>query len=135
VVITPHPKEFSRLTGMSVAEIQSDRIRHARDFAEKWNAVVVLKGVNTVIAAPDGKVHVNITGNPGLAKGGSGDVLTGIIASFTAQGVRPLEASLLGVYLHGLTADYLAESIALAGIMPSDIAELLPVMMKSLLLK
>ncbi|MCL2698587.1 MAG: NAD(P)H-hydrate dehydratase, partial [Oscillospiraceae bacterium] len=133
VVITPHPMEFSRLTGMSVAEIQSDRIRHAREFAEKWNVVVVLKGVNTVIAAPGGKVFINITGNPGLAKGGSGDVLTGMIASFTAQGVRPLEAALLGVYLHGLTADYLAESVALAGIMPGDIAELLPVMMKSLM--
>ncbi|MCL2638369.1 MAG: NAD(P)H-hydrate dehydratase [Oscillospiraceae bacterium] len=131
-VITPHPLEFSRLTGTSVQELQADRIRHARDFSQKWNTVTVLKGVNTVVAAPDGKVFVNITGNPGLAKGGSGDVLTGMIASFITQGVRPTEAAMLAVYLHGLTADYLAESIALSGIMAGDIAEILPVVMKSL---
>ncbi|MDR2533063.1 MAG: NAD(P)H-hydrate dehydratase [Oscillospiraceae bacterium] len=131
-VITPHPMEFSRLTGVSVTEIQADRIRHAREFSAARNAVTVLKGINTVIAAPDGRAFVNITGNPGLAKGGSGDVLTGMIASFTAQGVRPLEASMLGVYLHGLTADELAKSTALSGIMPGDIAEILPVVMKSL---
>ncbi|MCL2018990.1 MAG: NAD(P)H-hydrate dehydratase [Oscillospiraceae bacterium] len=129
-VITPHPLEFSRLTGKSVAEIQSDRIGFAREFSKKWGTVTVLKGINTVVAAPDGRVFINITGNPGLAKGGSGDVLTGMIASFTAQGVRPLEASMLSVYLHGLTADELAESAALAGIMPGDIAELLPLVMK-----
>jgi NAD(P)H-hydrate epimerase len=132
-VITPHPLEFSRLTGMPVEEIQADRIRHARDFSKKWNTVTVLKGVNTVIAAPDGNVFVNITGNPGLAKGGSGDVLTGMIASFITQGVRPFEAAALGVFLHGLTADYLAETVALSGIMPGDIAEILPVVMKSLM--
>jgi len=132
VVITPHPLEFSRLTGVSVADIQADRIRYAREFSQKWNVVTVLKGVNTVIAAPDGKVFVNITGNPGLAKGGSGDVLTGMISSFVAQGLRPLEAAMLGVYLHGLTADILAESTALSGIMPGDIAELLPLVMKKL---
>jgi NAD(P)H-hydrate epimerase len=131
-IITPHPMEFSRLTGISVAEIQADRIRHAREFAVKWNTVTVLKGVNTVIASPDGRVFVNITGNPGLAKGGSGDVLTGMIASFTAQGVRPLEAAMLGVYLHGLTADRLAENTALSGLMPSDVADYLPFMMKNL---
>jgi len=131
-VITPHPLEFSRLTGTSVSEIQTDRIRYAREFSRKWHVVTVLKGVNTVIAAPDGQVFVNVTGNPGLAKGGSGDVLTGMIASFVAQGVRPLEASMLGVYLHGLTADILADSTALAGIMPSDVAELLPLVMKKL---
>jgi NAD(P)H-hydrate epimerase len=131
-VITPHPLEFSRLTGVSTAEIQADRIRHAREFSKKWNTVTVLKGVNTVVAAPDGQVFVNITGNPGLAKGGSGDVLAGMIASFVAQGVRPLEAAMLGVYLHGFTADYLAETVALAGIMPGDIAEILPIVMKSL---
>jgi NAD(P)H-hydrate epimerase len=131
-VITPHPMEFSRLTGMSVAEIQADRIKHARDFAFKWNTAVVLKGVNTVIASPDGRVFVNTTGNPGLAKGGSGDVLTGIIASFTAQGVRPLEAAILGTYLHGLTADRLVQNTALSGLMPSDVADYLPFMMKNL---
>ncbi|MCL2694639.1 MAG: NAD(P)H-hydrate dehydratase [Oscillospiraceae bacterium] len=131
-IITPHPTEFSRLTGTSLTEIQADRIRYAREFSQKWNAIVVLKGVNTVISAPDGRVFVNVTGNAGLAKGGSGDVLTGMIASFTAQGVRPLEAALLGVYLHGLTADRLAETIALSGIMPGDIADYLPIVMRNL---
>ncbi|MCL2108886.1 MAG: NAD(P)H-hydrate dehydratase [Oscillospiraceae bacterium] len=132
VILTPHPLEFSRLTGLSVHEIQSDRIRRAREFATKWDTVVVLKGVNTVIAAPDGQVFMNITGNPGLAKGGTGDVLTGIIGSFAAQGVKPLEAALLGVYLHGLVADRLAESVALPGLMPSDIADFLPFVMKEI---
>jgi NAD(P)H-hydrate epimerase len=91
-----------------------------------------LKGVNTVVAAPDGRVFVNITGNAGLAKGGSGDVLTGMIASFVAQGLPSLEAALLGVYLHGLTADKLAENFALAGVMPGDIADSLPMVMKTL---
>ena len=130
-VLTPHPKEFSRLTGISLQAVQSDRIGHAKDFAAKWNAVTVLKGVNTVVAAPDGRVFVNVTGNPGLAKGGSGDVLTGMIASFAAQGVRPFEAAMLGVYLHGLTADRLAQSVALSGIMPGDIADYLPIIMRN----
>lgn len=132
IVITPHPMEFSRLTGLSVQEIQSDRIRHTLEFAKTWNVITVLKGVNTVTASPDGRVFVNTTGNAGLAKGGSGDVLTGMIASFTAQGVRPLEAALLGVYLHGLSAEYLAENVALTGLMPNDVADFLPFLMKEL---
>ncbi len=123
VVITPHPAEFSRLTGRTVEEIQSDRISAAKNFAIDYNAVVVLKGVNTVIAAPTGECFINTTGNAGLAKGGSGDVLTGIIASFTAQGVDSFYAAVLGVYLHGLAADRLAADRNLFGIMPRDIAD------------
>lgn len=129
-ILTPHPLEFSRLTGINVSEIQTHRIRYARHYAKEWNSIIVLKGVNTVTAAPDGRIYVNTTGNAGLAKGGSGDVLTGIIASLAAQGVELFMAAVLGVYLHGSAADELSKSIALSGIMPSDIAEILPFVMK-----
>ncbi len=104
-VITPHPKEFARLTGMSVAQIQSDRVRVARDYARRVNAHVVLKGAGTVIADPGGLVHVNPTGNSGLATGGAGDVLAGVIAGLLSGGRTAQEAAVLGVYLHGLAAD------------------------------
>lgn len=129
IIITPHPAEFSRLTKKSVANIQKNRITYARKFAKDYGVVVVLKGVNTVIASPDGTVFVNNTGNVGLAKGGSGDVLTGIISALTAQDVSLFEAAVLGVYLHGLAADELAKRVALSGILPSDIVETLPFVM------
>ncbi len=122
VIITPHPMEFSRLTGKSVAEIQNDRINAAKEFARENNVIVVLKGANTVIAAPEGECFINTTGNPGLAKGGSGDVLTGIIASLIAQGVDLFYGAVLGVYLHGQAADKLAAEKSLFGIMPRDLA-------------
>ena len=122
VIITPHPAEFSRLTGKSVEEIQCDRITAAKSFAAEYNSVVVLKGVNTVIAAPTGECFVNTTGNAGLAKGGSGDVLTGMIASLIAQGTDIFYGAVLGAYLHGLAADRLAADRSLFGIMPRDIA-------------
>ncbi len=123
VIITPHPAEFSRLTGKSVSEIQSDRITAAKEFAAEYNVIVVLKGANTVIAAPTGEAFINTTGNAGLAKGGSGDVLTGIIASLTAQGTDLFYGSVLGVYLHGLAADKLASKKQLFGIMPRELAD------------
>jgi len=126
LVLTPHPAEFSRITGLTVAEIQSNRVDYSRNFAKKFKVIVVLKGVNTVIAAPDGRVAVNTTGNAGLAKAGTGDVLTGIIASLAAQGTPLFEAAVLGVYLHGLTADELAQTIPLSRITASDIAENIP---------
>lgn len=130
VIITPHPAEFSRITGKTTEEIQKDRLTLAKSFAAEYGVTVVLKGVNTVIASPDGMCMVNSTGNAGLAKGGSGDVLTGIIASLAAQGTEPFFAAALGVYLHGLAADELAKKTSLAGMLPSDIAEILPFLMK-----
>ncbi|MCL1867078.1 MAG: NAD(P)H-hydrate dehydratase, partial [Oscillospiraceae bacterium] len=121
VILTPHPAEFARLTGLTVEEIQSNRIDYAKIFAKESSAIVVLKGVNTVIASPCGKVYVNSTGNAGLAKAGTGDVLTGIIASLTAQGIGLFEASVLGVYLHGLAADELAKTSSLSSITASEI--------------
>ncbi len=104
-VYTPHPGEFARLTGGSVAEVQSDRVGQARRAASEWGGVVVLKGARTVVAAPDGRATINPTGNPGLASGGTGDVLAGIIAAFLARGIPAFEAAWAGVYLHGLAGD------------------------------
>ncbi len=125
VIVTPHPAEFARMTGKTVPEIQSDRITAAKGFAAEYGAVTVLKGVNTVIAAPTGETFINTTGNAGLAKGGSGDVLTGIIASLIAQGADLFYGTVLGVYLHGLTADRLGKTRPLYSILPRDlVAEL-----------
>ncbi|HSA06592.1 MAG TPA: NAD(P)H-hydrate dehydratase [Candidatus Gastranaerophilales bacterium] len=110
-VITPHPKELSRLMGVSVEEILKNKIKFAREAAEKFNAIIVLKGANTIISEPNGNTYINIAGNSGLAKAGSGDVLSGVIAGFIAQGVEPKNAAILGVYLHGLAADIAAEEI------------------------
>lgn len=104
-ILTPHPKEFARLTGMSIAQIQADRVRAAREYAQRVDVYVVLKGAATVIANPDGAASVNPTGNSGLATGGAGDVLAGVIAGLLAGGKTAGEAARLGVYLHGLAAD------------------------------
>lgn len=129
-ILTPHPLEFARLAGKSVDEIQSDRINCAKQFAKEYGCIVVLKGASTVIAAPDGRLCINTSGNAGLAKGGSGDVLAGIIASFCAQGISPLDSAAAGVYLHGKAADILKEEISEYGLLPSDlpmtVAKLLP---------
>jgi NAD(P)H-hydrate epimerase len=108
VVLTPHPGEFARLTGRTVAEIQADREGHAASLAKAGNLVVVLKG-NATVVTDGARVYVNTTGNPGMAKGGSGDVLTGVIAALMAQHLPPFEAAQLGVYIHGLAGD-LAEA-------------------------
>ncbi|MCJ8011920.1 NAD(P)H-hydrate dehydratase [Paenibacillus sp. KQZ6P-2] len=104
-VLTPHPGEMARLAGMSTKEIQRDRIGAAVKYAAAHQVTLVLKGARTIIAAPDGSAYVNITGNAGMATGGSGDVLTGIIAGLLAQGFTGLQAAAYGVYLHGLAGD------------------------------
>jgi NAD(P)H-hydrate epimerase len=121
--ITPHPGEMSRLCGKSVEEIQLDRARTALDFAAEYGCVTVLKGHKTVIACPDGRVCVNCTGNSGLAKGGSGDVLAGVIGSLNAQGYAPFEAACVGVYMHGLAGDRLSARLGESGVIPSDLPE------------
>jgi NAD(P)H-hydrate epimerase len=107
-ILTPHPGEMARLTGISVKEIQADRLRAAREAAARYGAIVVLKGAQTVVADPEGRVSLNPTGNPALASGGTGDVLTGLMGGFLTQRMAPWDAARLGVYLHGLAADYLA---------------------------
>lgn len=126
-VLTPHPGEMSRLTGIPVTDIQSDRIGVAQKFAMEHNLILVLKGVPTVIADPSGVIYLNITGNPGLSSGGTGDVLTGMISGLIAQGLSVKEASILGVYLHGLSADLVARNKGEAGIIAGDIIENIPI--------
>jgi len=120
-VLTPHPKEFDRLAGKS--ESGSERWQRQQEFAKRHNCVVVLKGAFTSICNPSGQTFFNMTGNPGMATAGSGDVLTGIILGLLAQGYRPTEASVLGVFLHGLSADLKAEHSGMEALIASDIVE------------
>ena len=107
LVLTPHPGEMARLAGTTIAKVQANRLEMARDFAERMGVTLVLKGARTLIAHPDGRVAINTSGNPGMAKGGSGDVLTGLIAGVLAQFPHdPARAVEAAVYLHGLAADF-----------------------------
>jgi len=132
VVVTPHPGEMARLTGLPVNASLGGKERVAKTFANKYNVVCVLKGHRTVVARPDGKTYVNNTGNPGMAKGGTGDVLTGMIASFIGQGIGPFEAASLGVYLHGLAGDLAAKEKGEASMLASDLLDKIPEAIKSL---
>lgn len=132
VILTPHPGEMGSLMGLSSAEVQADRIGLAARFAREHGCHLVLKGSRTILARPDGRVHVNTTGNPALASGGSGDVLTGLVAGFLARGLTPEKAALCGVYLHGLSADFLAETMGAAGVLAGDLIEVVPGLMAAL---
>jgi len=123
LIITPHPGEAGRLLGCGAAEINGDRTGCARRLAEQYGAVAVLKGAGTIVATPGGETYINTTGNPGMATGGSGDVLTGIISSLAGQGLAPLAAALAGVYIHGSAGDIGAEKLGEYGLMASDIAQ------------
>lgn len=125
-ILTPHPGEMSRLTGLKVEAIQADRIKIAQRFAKKWNKVVVLKGANTVIAASDSTVAISPFANPVLATAGTGDVLAGVITGFLAQKLQPFDAACAGVYIHGLTGERLSKKIGKAGGLASDLLLLLP---------
>lgn len=125
-ILTPHPGEMARLTGTTTQAVQADRIGCARNFANRFNTHVVLKGARTIVALPDGQVFINPTGNAGMASGGMGDVLTGIIAGLTAQGAAPASAALAGVYLHGAAADQLAETKGSYGYLASEVMGLIP---------
>ncbi len=126
-VLTPHPGEMARLCGESVAAIQADRLGAAEALAKRLGAVVVLKGAGTVIAAPDGRLAINPSGNPGMASGGMGDVLAGAIGGLLAQGLPAWEAACLGVYVHGRAGDLLlAKSGGAFGFLASELARELP---------
>jgi NAD(P)H-hydrate epimerase len=138
-VVTPHPGELSRLTGLSMEEIQSDRLAVARRCAEEWGVTVVLKGANTVVAAPDpdghgGRARLSPFANPGLASGGTGDVLAGAIAGLmaSASGGEAYDAASLGVYLHGLAGERVREELGSAGMVASDLLPALPRAIKGL---
>jgi len=109
-ILTPHPGEMARLTGLTIQEIQADRLAVATAYAKEKGVVLLLKGTATVIAGPDGRVAINSTGNPGMATGGMGDVLAGVIGALLAQGLAAWEAACLGAFAHGLAADRLARS-------------------------
>lgn len=126
VVITPHPGEMSRLCGESIEAIQNNRAGAAKKFAKEFGVVVVLKGDNTVIAAPDGRTHINNSGNAGMATGGTGDVLSGVIGSLIGQGLEPFEAALLGVFIHGVAGDFASRDKGEHGMIAGDVAENIP---------
>ncbi|MCR4404581.1 MAG: NAD(P)H-hydrate dehydratase [Candidatus Acetothermia bacterium] len=130
LVLTPHPGELSRLNKKAIAEIEADRVGAARAFAKEYNVILVLKGVPTVVATPDGRCYINSTGNSGLASGGSGDVLTGLIAGFLGQGLEPWQAAVCGVYLHGLTADRLKPETGERAMIAGDLLKKLPQVLK-----
>jgi NAD(P)H-hydrate epimerase len=128
LAVTPHPGEMARLLDCTTKEVQTDRLQAALRGARNWNAFVVLKGFHTIVATTDGRAFINTTGNPGMATGGTGDVLTGILAGLLAQfGNAPVETVLsLGVYLHGLAGDLAAERVGQHSLIASDLAESLP---------
>lgn len=125
IILTPHPAEMARLIKKDVKFVEENRISVALEFAREYNCILVLKGVNTIIASSEGQIWFNILGNNGMATGGSGDVLAGIIVSLLAQGVTPLEAAKAGVYLHSLSADNAVLTTGEAGLLPSDMIEAL----------
>lgn len=130
IIVTPHPREFSRMTGLAVQYIQQNRMQVAADFSLANNVITVLKGQNTVMAFPDGEVLVNETGNVGLAKGGTGDTLTGMLLAFLSsyQDVKAAVAN--AVYMHGASADYYLKDRAATSMLASDVSENLAYVMK-----
>ncbi len=131
-VLTPHPGEMARLCGLSVAEVQADRVGVAVRFAREHGVVVLLKGARTVVAAPDGRLRINASGHPGMASGGMGDVLAGLIGGLLAQGVEAGDAAVLGAYLHGLAGDRLYPRFGDAGLLATDLLAEIPAARHSL---
>jgi NAD(P)H-hydrate epimerase len=123
LLLTPHPGEMSRLTGKSTKEVQARRVDVARHFAMALGVTLILKGARTLIAHPEGSVHVNPTGNPGMATGGSGDVLSGLCGALLAQGIRMPEAAWTAVYAHGLAGDLAARRTGMMGLVAGDLIE------------
>jgi NAD(P)H-hydrate epimerase len=126
VVITPHPGEMGRLCNIDSNAVQNDRIKLAKKFSLKYNVITVLKGHQTVVVDKNGNQYVNTTGNPGMASAGVGDVLTGMIASFIAQGLEPYGAAKLGVYLHGLSGDLAAAKKGQVSLIATDVLKYIP---------
>jgi len=126
VILTPHPGEMARLTGFALKEIKADPVTISREYAIKWKVYIILKFARTIIATPDGKIYINPTGNPGMATGGSGDVLTGMVSSFIAQGLSPLYACLAGVFLHGLCGDLACKDKGEEALIAGDLIDYIP---------
>jgi hydroxyethylthiazole kinase-like sugar kinase family protein len=131
-VLTPHPGEMARLCGTSISEIQENRLQYAEQASQEWGVTVVLKGNKTIVAAPGSPLFINPTGNPGLASGGTGDVLAGLIASFLAQGLLPVQAAYCGAYIHGLAADQIADKKGTNGMIAGDLLDEIPLVIEGL---
>jgi NAD(P)H-hydrate epimerase len=121
ILLTPHPGEMARLSGLSVGEVQHDRIAAARALAAGHHVVVALKGARTLVALEDRSVFVNPTGNAGMASGGTGDVLSGVCGALLAQGLSPEDAAVTGVYVHGLAGDRVVQRTGMLGLIASDL--------------
>jgi len=125
-IITPHPGEMAKLLGVTVSEVQKNRVHMAKSFAKEYNVIVVLKGYQTVVADPNGTIYVNKTGNSGMSTAGTGDVLSGMISAFLAQGLSSFNAAKFGVYIHGLAGDLVVNDKTELGLIASDIIEYIP---------
>jgi len=133
LIITPHPGEAARLLNCSTSEINRNRIKSAEGLAAVTGAVTVLKGAGSVVATPEGKTYINTTGNPGMATGGSGDVLTGVIAALAGQGLDTEAAAISGVYLHGLAGDLASGESGEYGLIASDLVNMVAIAIKNTL--
>jgi len=131
-ILTPHPGEMARLLGIGVSELMHERLEILNNFSKKYKIFVALKGYRTLIATPDGKIMVNPTGNPGMASGGMGDVLTGMITGFLSQGLSPQDAILSGVFLHGLAGDLAAQVKGEPSLLATDLIAFIPEAMRQL---
>jgi NAD(P)H-hydrate epimerase len=130
-ILTPHPGEMSRMTGVKKGALEKDRKKYAREFAKKYRCILVLKGHQSIVASSRGQIYVNKTGNAGMATAGTGDVLTGIMAALLGQGVPGFEAARCGVYLHGKAGDLAAKAGSKAGMIATDIVDAIPGVLKS----
>ncbi|NLV16514.1 MAG: NAD(P)H-hydrate dehydratase [Syntrophomonadaceae bacterium] len=132
IVLTPHPGEMARLLGKTIEYVQSNRLKVAREAAMEWGVTIVLKGANTVVADPGGELYLNVTGNPGMATAGSGDVLTGVISGLISQGLRPNVAASIGVYLHGKAGNLVKERNGERGLVAGDMVRILAEVIKGI---
>jgi NAD(P)H-hydrate epimerase len=132
LILTPHPGEMGRLVKCSAEEVQNKRLSLVQSFSEQYGITLVLKGARTLVGGHGGKLAINSTGNPGLASGGTGDVLTGLIAGFLAQGLSPFDSACAGVFCHGKAADRLARRWGDRGMLATDLLPEIPVILKSL---
>ncbi len=132
VILTPHPGEMGRMLKRSATQVQNERLALAQSFSEQYGVTLVLKGARSLISSPEGRLAINSSGNPGLASGGTGDVLTGLIAGFLAQGLSPFDAACLGAYCHGKAADRLYPRFGDRGMLAMDLLPEIPVVLKSL---
>lgn len=132
-IITPHPAELSRLIGVSTAEIEQNRAKWAWETSREFDCIVLLKGHETVIAVPNGKIYINHTGNSALSKAGSGDVLTGMIAGFCAQGLSLENSACVSAFIHGIAGEFASKNLSEYSVLASDLLKYIPLAMKAIL--